>query len=184
MTEWAEKTEKLMQEDWDRLANNLKKVRSNQISLETIEELTIEQQGKKQKIKQLAALKINPGHQLVIRVFEPKKTQVISKAILDSQLGYQQTKVEKDEIYFSLAPMTGEIRQQLNKKVKEMIEHGKSALRISRKKVRKKIRNLVKKKEMSQNEQNLAEKEIEKINEKYLKKIQVLQAKKEKELTL
>src|SRR5438132_5687057 len=111
-----------MKEDLDRLEINLRKIRSNQISLAAIEELTIEQQGKKQKIKQLATLKINPDRQLVIRVFEPKKIQMISKAILDSQLGYRQTKMEKNELCFSLAPMTGEIRQQLGKKTKEMIE--------------------------------------------------------------
>ena len=184
MSEWAEKTEKLMKEDLDRLEINLRKIRSNQISLEAIEELSVEHQEKKQKIKQLAILKINPDRQLVVHAFEPKKIQVINKVILESQLGYQQVKMEKDEIYFSLAPMTGEIRQQLNKKVKEIVEQGKSTLRISRQKIREEIRNLAKKKEISQNEQKLAEKEIEKINEKYLKKIQELQVKKERELSL
>src|SRR6266508_1306289 len=184
MSEWAEKTEKLMKEDLDRLEINLRKIRSNQISLEAIEELSIEHQGKRQKIKQLAILKINPDRQLVVRIFEPKKIQVINKAILESQLGYQQIKMEKDELYFSLAPMTGEIRQQLNKKVKEIAEQGKSALRISRQKIREEVRNLAKKKEISQNEKKLTKKEIEKIKEKYLKKIQELQVKKEKELTL
>ena len=111
-----------MQEVLNRLENNLKRVRSNQISLEVVEELIVEQQGKRQRIKQLAALKINPERQLVIRVFEPKKAQVISKTVLEAQLGYQSVKMKKDELYFSLAPMTGEIRQQLNKKVKEMIQ--------------------------------------------------------------
>src|SRR4051812_42924212 len=115
-----------MQEDLNRLEINLKKVRSNKISLEAVEELLVEQQGKKQKIKQLASLKINPERQLVIRAFEPKKIQAIDKAVSDSQLGYQRVKTEKDEIYFSLAPMTGEIRGQLNKKIKEMAEKGKA----------------------------------------------------------
>ncbi|RHZ37319.1 ribosome-recycling factor [endosymbiont GvMRE of Glomus versiforme] len=184
MTEWAEKIEGLMKEDLNRLETNLRKIRSNQISLEAIEELTIEQQGKKQKIEQLATLKINPERQLVVHVFEPKKIQVINKAILESELGYQQVKMEKDEICFSLPPMTGETRQQLIKNVGKKIEQGKIDLRASRKKVLKEIDNLMKKKELSKNEQKLAEKEIEKVNEKYLKKIQELQKKKEKELTL
>ena len=66
MSEWTEKTEKLMKEDLDRLEINLRKIRSNQISLEAIEELSIEHQGKRQKIKQLAILKINPDRQLVV----------------------------------------------------------------------------------------------------------------------
>jgi ribosome recycling factor len=169
-----------MQEDLNRLENNLKKIRSNQISLEAVEELLVEHQGKKQKIKQLAILKVNPGRQLVIRVFEPKKVSAINKAILEARLGYQQVKTEKDEIYFSLAPMTGEIRQQLSKKVKEMAEQGKTDLRLSRQKVLKSL----KEKKPSQNEQKLVEKEIEKISEKYLSEIKKLQDKKEKELTL
>ena len=184
MTEWAEKTEKLMRENLNKLETDLRKIRSSQISLEVVEELIIEQQGKKQKIKDLAALKINSDKQLVVRAFESKKIQAISKTVLESKLGYQQVKMERDEIYFSLPPMTGETRQQLIKNVREMIEQGKVALRISRQKILKEVQNLVKKKELSQNEQKLVEKEVEKINEKYLKKIQEIQAKKEKELTL
>jgi ribosome recycling factor len=168
-----------MQEDLNRLEINLKKIRSNKISLEAVEELLVEQQGKKEKIKQVAALKINSG-QLVIRAFEPKKIRAIEKAVSDPQLGYQRVKMEKDELYFSLAPMTGNIRAQLNKKVKEMVEQGKTDLNLSRGKIFKEL----KKKEPSQNNQKLAEKEIEKIKKEYLKKIQELQAKKEKELTL
>jgi ribosome recycling factor len=169
-----------MQENVDRLEFNLKKIRSNQISLEAVEELLVEYQGKKQKIKQLATLKINSERQLIIQVLEPKKTSAINKTVLEAQLGYQQIKMEKDELYFSLAPMTGEIRQQLNKKIKEINEQGKTDLRLSRQKILKSL----KEKKSSQNEQKLAEKEIEKLHEKYLKKIQELQAKKERELVL
>ena len=169
-----------MQEDLNRLEINLKKIRSNKISLGAVEELLVEKQGKKQKIQQLATLKINQEKQLVIHAFEPKEIRAIEKVVSDSQLGYQRVKMEKDEIYFSLAPMTGDIRDQLNKKVKEMVEQGKTDLNLSRRKVFEEL----KKKEPSQNNQKLAEKEIEKIKKEYLKKIQELQAKKEKELTL
>src|SRR3954452_22887530 len=146
-----------MQEDLNRLEINLKKVRSNQISLGVVEELIVEQQGKRQKVEQLATLKINPERQLVVHVFEPKKVQAINRTILEAQLGYQSVKMEKNELYFSLAPMTGEIRQQLSKKVKEMAEQGKTDLRLSRQKVLKSL----KEKKPSQNEQKMAEKEIE-----------------------
>jgi len=169
-----------MQEDLNRLEINLKKIRSNKISLGAVEELLVEKQGKKQKIQQLATLKINQEKQLVIHAFEPKEIRAIEKVVSDSQLGYQRVKMEKDEIYFSLAPMTGDIRDQLNKKVKEMVEQGKTDLNLSRRKVFEEL----KKKEPSQNNQKLAEKEIEKIKKEYLKKIQELQAKKKKELTL
>jgi ribosome recycling factor len=179
MTEWTEKVEKLMQEDLNRLETNLKKIRSNKISLEALEEVLVEQQGKKQKVKHLATLKVNSERQVIVHAFEPEKIRAIEKAILDSQLGYQRVKMEKNEIYFSLALMTEDIRNQLKKKVKEMVEKGKTDLQISRKKVLKEL----KEEETSQNQQKIAEKEIEKIKEKYLKRIQELQTKKEKELT-
>ncbi len=169
-----------MKEVLDRLEINLKKIRSNKISLEALEEVFVDQRGKKQKIKQLATLRINSEKQVVIRAFEPKKIQAIEKAVSDSQLGYQKVKTEKDETYFSLAPMTGNIRGQLSKKVKEMVEKGKIDLRLSQQKIFKEL----KKTKLSQNEQKLAEKEVKKINENYLKKVQELQVKKEKELTL
>jgi ribosome recycling factor len=169
-----------MKADLEKLASNLKKIRSNQISLVAVEELLIEQGGERKKLNQLASLRINTERQLVIRVFEAKKIPLINKAILAAQLGYQQVKTERDEIYFSLAPMTGEIRQQLKGKVKEMAEQGKAALRLSRQKILKSL----KEKKLSQNEQKLIEKEVEKINKKYLEEIEKAQVKKEKELTL
>src|SRR3954453_14201385 len=126
-----------MKADLEGLEINLKKIRSNQISLAAVEELLIEQRGEKKKLKQLASLKINAERHLIVRVFEPKKLPIINKVILESQLGYQQVKMERNEIYFSLAPMTGEIRQQLKEKVKEMTEQGKTALRLSRQKILK-----------------------------------------------
>lgn len=181
MKELVEAAEESMKRDLVRLADNLGKIRSNQISLKAIEELLIEQQGKKRKIRELAILRINPNNQLVIQVLELKDVSLIKKAILESQLGYQQIKIEKNELHFSLASMTGEARQQLVKKVKEIVEQGKASLRISR----QKIRELIKKnKNLSQNEQKIAEKEIEKVNEKYLNEIKQLHSKKEKELIL
>ena len=78
-----------MQEDLNRLEINLKKTRSNKISLGAIEELLVEKQGKKQKIQQLATLKINQEKQLVIHAFEPEEIRAIEKAVSNSQLGYQ-----------------------------------------------------------------------------------------------
>ena len=175
MEEWAKKTEQLTEEEFSKLVNNLKKIRSNQISLEAVGELVAEN-GK--KIQQLATLKI-VNQQLIIRPQETKKIPLINQAVLEAQLGYRLGKISEKEVSFFLAPLTGEIRQQLSKKVATLCEQGKTFLRLSRQKVLK----LLKEKKLSQNQQQLAEKEIEKVNEKYLKKVQDLQAKKTKELS-
>jgi len=170
-----------MEEDLKRLSGNLSKIRSNRISLEMIGDLLVDYQGKKRRIKDLSSLRANSQRELIIQFSDQKMSSIISKAVLNAQLGYHQSKSTGNEIYFSLLPLTEEIRNDLIEKVKKTTETSKVDLRNSRQKIRDKIK---KSKEISQNEQKMVEGEVEKINKKYLQEIEELGKKKIQELKL
>src|SRR4051794_15646325 len=120
-----------MNKDLIKLTENLTKIRGNNVNLEVVKELPIVYQGKKEKIKNSATFRINSQGKLIVQVFEVKKAQLIKEAILATQLGFRQTNEdrtevkEKNELCFSLTPMTREIRQQLIKEANKIIEDGK-----------------------------------------------------------
>ncbi|RHZ35587.1 ribosome-recycling factor [endosymbiont GvMRE of Glomus versiforme] len=158
----------------------LKKIRSDRISLETIRGLKINYQGEKKPIKIIANLRISPNHELVIQAFEPNLTSLISKAVLDEQLGYKQEKISKDEVIFTLLPMTGEMRKKLIKDVKEIIEEGKKFFRL----IHQDIKSALKKdKNLSQDQKKNYEKQGDKLFKDYQDRFAVAWEKKIKELS-
>src|ERR1043165_4830455 len=168
-----------MKKDLVKLTENLTKIRGNNINLEIIKELPIAYQGKKEKIRNLASFRLNPQGKLIVQVFEIKKAQLIKEAILGTKLGFQQTNEdrtetkEKNEFCFSLVPMTGEIRRQLVKEANKIIEEGKIRLQKTRREILQKA---------SFNEKKQAEKEVDRVKDKYSLEIQKLLKEKEKEL--
>ena len=157
----------------------LEKIRSNRISLEIIRGLTIDYRGQKKPLKTLANLSISANHELVIRVFEPKLAPSITKKILDEQLGYKLERSNKGEIYFSLLPITKEIRTKLIHNVKEITEEGKASFR----RVRQEVRDLIKKNSsFSQDQKRNYENQTDKLIKDYQDKLVAAEEKKIREL--
>jgi ribosome recycling factor len=169
-----------MKKDLTKLTENLTKIRGNNANLEIVKELSIVYQGKKEKIKYSGNFRLNWQGKLIVQVFEPKKAQLIKEVILATK-DFQQTSEdraetkEKNELCFSLVPMTREIRQRLLKEANKIIEDGKIKLQNSRREILKKA---------SLNEKEQAKKEVDKVKDKYLLEIQKLQKAKEKELEI
>lgn len=159
----------------------LDKIRSNRISLEIIRELMIDYRGERKPLKILASLSISPTRELIIRVLEPKIIPVITKKILDEQLGYKLERTNREEICFSLLPTTREIRVKLIQNVKEITEAGKVAFR----QVRQEIRDLIKKNStFSRDQKRNYENQTDKLIKDYQDKLIAAEEKKLRELNL
>ena len=140
----------------------------------------VDYQGEKKPIKTIANLRLSSNHELVIHTFEPKLLPLITKKILDDQLGYKQERTTKDEVCFSLLPMTREIKDKLIREVKEISEEGKTALRL----IRQEIRDLVKKnKNFSQDQKRNYENQTDQLIKSYQDKLGAAEEKKIKELS-
>lgn len=158
----------------------LEKIRSNRISLELIRGLVIDYQGEKKPIKSVANLRISPSHELIIRAFEPKSIPFITKTVLDNQLGYKVERSTKEEVYFTLLPMTREIREKLVRDVKKIREEGKVALN----RIRQEIRDLVKKdKNFSQDQKRNYDVQVDKLVKVYQDKLITAEETKTRELS-
>ena len=158
----------------------LEKIRSNRINLEMIRGLPVNYQGEKKPIKTIANLRVSANHELIIHAFEPKLLPFIIKTVVDNQLGYKQERTTEDEVYFTLLPMTREIKERLIRNVKVIGEEGKTTLRL----IRQKLRDLVKKnKDFSQDQKRNYESQIDQLVESYQDKLSAAEAKKTTELS-
>src|SRR3954467_879492 len=110
--------------------SKLERIRSNRISLEAIRGLMVTYQNERKPLKAIANLRISPNHELIVRAFEAKMTPLISKAILDNQLGYKVERSTKEEVCFALTPITTQIKEKLVKEVKLITEEGKKSFRL------------------------------------------------------
>jgi ribosome recycling factor len=153
------KTEQL-EKELQAFISKLEKVRSNRISLELVGGLRVEYHGEKKMIKSLASLRVSPSNELIVRAFDSKVVPLISKIVLDSQLGYKVERSAKEEVYFTLLPMTAEIRERLIKNVKTIIEEGKKSLRLIHQDIKKSLKE---DKSLSQDQKRNYEKQGDKL---------------------
>jgi ribosome recycling factor len=161
-------------------AGKLDKIRSNHISIEVIRGLVINYRSEKKPIKAVANLRISPSHELVIRAFEPAALSSITSTILNNQLGYKLERSTREEAYFTLLPMTREIRERFIREVKNITEEGKKAFRL----IHQEIKNALKKiANLSQDQKRNYEAQTDKLIKDYQDKLISAEQKKIKELS-
>jgi len=139
----------------------------------------VEYQGEKKMIKALASLRVSPSHELIVRAFESKLVPLINKVVLDSQLGYKIERSTKEEVYFTLLPMTTEIRERLVRSVKMIAEEGKKFFRLIHQDIKKSLKE---EKSLSQDQKHNYEKQGDKLVRDYQDKLVSAEEKKIREL--
>jgi ribosome recycling factor len=161
--------------------DKLEKIRSNRISVEVIGGLIINYRGEKKTIKSVAkSITISPNHELVIRASEPKTIPSIINTILDSQLGYNLERSNKEEAIFSLSLLTQEIKERLKQEVREIVEKGKINFRL----IHQEIKNILKKESnLSRDQKRNYEKQGDKLVKDYQDKLLIAEKKKIQELS-
>jgi ribosome recycling factor len=117
---------------------------------------------------------------LVVHSFEPKTTPLISKAILDSQLGYKVERSTKDETYFSLAPITTQIKERLIKEAGSITLEGEKNFRLIHQDIKKWLK---KETGLSQDQKRSYEKQTDKLIKDYQEKLIAAEKKKAHELS-
>ncbi|WNE40326.1 MAG: Ribosome-recycling factor [Mycoplasmataceae bacterium] len=160
--------------------SKLDKIRSNQISLESISNLMVNLQGEKKPLKAVASSRISSNHELIIKAFEVKSIPAISKTILDNQLGYKLERSTKEEAIFTLTPITKEIKERLIKEVKLVAEEGKKSFRLIHQDLKKALKE---DRSLSQDQKKNCEKQTDKLIKDYQDKFLIAEEKKIKSLS-
>ncbi len=170
-----------MDKTLDVLAENFGAVRAGRANAKVLDRITVEYYGSETPLAGVATISSPDARTLVIQPWDSKLLKDIQKAIQVSDLGINPQN-DGRVIRLTFPQLTEERRKDLTKQVKKYAEEGKVAMRITRRDGMDYIKNLKKKSEITEDEQKKAEKDLQDLLDKYIKKVDTALAAKEKEL--
>ena len=173
--------EQKMHKSLDALKADLGKVRTGRAHTGILDHITVDYYGTQMPINQVANLTLIDARTIGIAPWEKKMGTVIEKAIRDSDLGLNPTS-QGELIRVPMPALTEERRRELIKVVKHEAENAKVAVRNLRRDANHHLKDLLKKKEVSEDDERRAQDEIQKLTDKFIAEIDKVLAAKETDL--
>ncbi len=163
------------------LKNELKKLRTGRAHTSLLEHIRVEYYGNEVPLNQVANLALEDSRTLTVTPWEKTMVQAIEKAIMKSDLGLNPN-TAGTVIRVPMPPLTEERRRDLTKVVRHEAENARVAVRNVRRDVNTEIKDMLKEKLLSQDDDRRAQEEVQKLTDKYIAEIEQVLQEKEKEL--
>jgi len=160
---------------------NLSVVRAGQASTAVLNKVTFEYWGAPTPLNSMADIRVADAKTVTITPYDASTLKEMEKAILASDVGITPTNDGKI-IRLVFPQPTEERRKELVKQVQKMGEDAKVAIRNIRRDANDRCKTMKKNNEMTEDEQKASEKSIQDITDKYIKEIDAVTNKKEKEI--
>ena len=157
-------------------------VRTGRASPAFVEKLSVDYYGSEVPLQSIAGFTVPEARMLVIQPYDKGAIKAIEKAIQHSDLGVNPSN-DGAVIRLSFPPLTAERRKDYVKMVKHMAEEGRVAVRNARRQARHDLEVMEKDGDISSDELERAEKELEKLTHAQIADIDSALEHKEKELT-
>lgn len=180
MAELQEFTRK-MEKTLEVLGTQFNAVRAGRANAKVLDRISVEYYGTETPIGQVASIASPDPRTLVIQPWDGTLLKAIEKAIQVSDLGINPQNDGK-LIRLVFPQLTEERRVELTKQVKKYGEEAKVAIRNIRRDAVDMVKKQQKKSEITEDDEKEAEKDIQELTDKYIKKIDEACAAKEKEL--
>lgn len=183
LDEVYQNTEQRMQQSVDSVRRDLNSIRTGRASLAILDGVMVEYYGQPTPLNQTAKLSIPEPTLIVAQPFDPTTLPAIEKAIQAADLGLNPSNDGK-VIRIPIPPLTEERRKQLVKKVGQMAEEGRNAVRQIRRDANDQIKKLEKDdgSEVSEDDARRGREHVQKLTDDHIAKIDELAKKKESEL--
>ena len=159
-----------MMKTLDVLAENLAGIRAGRANASVLNKISVDYYGTASPISQVASVSSPDPRTLTIQPWDASLLKAITKAIQTSDLGINPQNDGK-VIRLTFPPLTEERRKELIKQVSKEGEASKVAIRNIRRDALDKWKAAKKKSEMTEDEQKDAEKDMQKLTDKYIKQI-------------
>ncbi len=156
-------------------------VRTGRASPAMVERLKVEYYGTEVPLQQLAGFSVPEARLLVVTPYDKSSIKAIERAIQLSDLGITPSN-DGQVIRLVVPQLTGERRKELVKMVKHKAEEGRIAVRNVRRAARHELEALERDGEISVDDLDRAEKELDKATHEYVAEIDRMLARKEQEL--
>ncbi|MGD8312052.1 MAG: ribosome recycling factor [Gammaproteobacteria bacterium] len=170
-----------MEKTIDSLRQSLGKVRTGRAHPSLLDHLTVEYYGSEMPISQVANIGVEDARTLTVTPWEKQMVQAIEKSILKSDLGLNPA-TAGTVIRIPMPPLTEETRRELVKVVRHEGEGAKVAIRNIRRDANSDFKDLLKEKEISEDEARKAEDDIQRLTDRYVGEVDKVLTGKETEL--
>jgi ribosome recycling factor len=170
-----------MQKSVESLRHDLTRLRTGRASTAIIDPLKVSYYGTDTPITQVANVAIADARSITITPFEKNMVAAVEKAILASDLGLTPTTVGS-VIRINLPALTEERRKELSKHVAHEGENAKVAIRNVRRDALHQVKELLKDKQIGEDDERRAEEEIQKFTDRFVKDVDGVVKAKEDEL--
>ncbi len=165
----------------DSLTTELAKIRTGRAHPSLLEHVQVDYYGSSVPISQAASVSIEDARTLAVTAWDKTMVQALEKAIMRSDLGLNPV-TAGTIIRIPLPPLTEERRVSLGKIVHHEGENAKIAIRNIRRDANHHIKELLKNKEISEDDDHRAEQEIQKVTDKHVTQVDEIVTVKEQEL--
>jgi len=174
--------ESKMKKTCEALTAQLATIRAGRANAAVLDQIQVDYYGVPTPIQQVASIATPDPRSLLIQPWDNKLLKGIEKAILSSELGINPQN-DGRSIRLVFPPLTEERRRDLVKQTKKYSEESKVAIRNIRRDAIEKFKKQQKASEITEDDYKIAEKDIQKLTDDFIKEIDKISEKKEKELT-
>lgn len=170
-----------MQKCIENLDHALTKLRTGRAHTSLLDHVKVAYYGSDVPISQVGNVGIADARTLTVTVWDKATVTAVEKAIITAGLGLNPVS-HGMVIRIPLPPLTQERRIELVKTVKSEGEEARVALRNVRRDILAQIKNLLKTKQISEDDEKIAEEKVQKIIDRYVSEVEKIVMLKEKEL--
>ncbi|WP_010323540.1 ribosome recycling factor [Marinobacterium stanieri] len=173
--------ESRMQKSVESLVEQFKKIRTGRAHPSLLDSITVSYYGSDVPIQQVANVSVEDARTLTIIPWERQVVSDIEKAIMKSDLGLNPSSAG-DVIRVPMPPLTEETRKGYIRQARTEAENARVAIRNIRRDANGDIKDLLKEKEISEDDSRRGEDQVQKLTDKYVAEADSLLALKEKDL--
>ncbi|MFC0336538.1 ribosome recycling factor [Kushneria avicenniae] len=173
--------ESRMQKSVESLHSTFGKIRTGRAHPSILESIRVEYYGSEMPLSQVANINVEDARTLAVVPWEKSMVPKVEKAIMMADLGLNPSSAGT-VIRVPMPPLTEETRKGYIKQARAEAEHGRVAVRNIRRDANGEIKSLLKKKEISEDEERQAEDGIQKLTDRFIAEIDKSLEQKESDL--
>ena len=170
-----------MDKSLESLKHEFAKIRTGRAHTSLLDHITVEYYGSEVPLNQVANIGVEDARTLTVTPWEKPMVAKVEKAIISSDLGLNPA-TSGSVIRVPLPALTEERRKDLIRVVRHEAEGGRVAIRNIRRDALHTLKELLKEKEISEDDERRAETEIQKLTDQHVARVDEMLAEKEQDL--
>uniref|UniRef100_A0A7V3RG42 Ribosome-recycling factor n=1 Tax=candidate division WOR-3 bacterium TaxID=2052148 RepID=A0A7V3RG42_UNCW3 len=181
MDKIKEEAKQKMEKSLNLLNQEFAKIRTGRATPALLDGVKVEYYDTVLPLNQVASISIPEPRLIVIQPWDKQALSAIEKAIYKADIGLTPNN-DGNVIRLSLPPLTAERREELVKLAQKLAEESRVAIRNIRRDANNELKKLEKEKKISEDDSFKGQESIQKLTDEYIKKVDEILKKKEKEI--